>query len=336
MVDRAELGVPEIKTDPRIDIVAYGQNAEDAVLMRVFRGAVEGVYVDAGAGHPTKGSLTKNLHDILGFRGVEIEPIARHADALSRERKNGRVFNVGVGSVNGLADFFECDNWAMSTFDEATMQRHKKMGTVFDTREHPVRKLDVILEQSGFVQPGFELLKLDVEGAETDVLLGFDLEKWRPKVIVAETTNPGSMTRRETTLGAILGKHGYFEVLFDGINSFYLHCESPELLDKLSVAANKNDYHIPLVWWQQLSDQQQQKYPHLQPTTSGGQNHPHRRTIRTFLRKRCWAWVWWDATCSRHYDYDDACARCRSGHWTIANSPRAFGMKRNRRRGRRR
>ena len=41
--------------------------------------------------------------------------------------------------------------------------------------------------------PGeIDLLKIDVEGAEADVLAGNDWRRYRPKVIVAEAIAPGT------------------------------------------------------------------------------------------------------------------------------------------------
>ena len=62
------------------DLIAYAGNFEDVVLMRAFAGHKGGFFVDVGAGDPVSGSLTKNLVDILDWRGVNIEPLPeRHA-----------------------------------------------------------------------------------------------------------------------------------------------------------------------------------------------------------------------------------------------------------------
>jgi Methyltransferase FkbM domain len=49
----------------------------------------------------------------------------------------------------------------------------------------PVRTLDSILEEAGAPEK-FEFLSLDVEGHEIEVLRGFDLARWRPRLILLE------------------------------------------------------------------------------------------------------------------------------------------------------
>ncbi|WP_433382522.1 hypothetical protein [Streptosporangium sp. CA-115845] len=63
------------QSDERFRLVAYGQNAEDVVLTRAFADRRAGFFVDVGAGEPVRGSLTKNLVDRLGRRGVSVEPL---------------------------------------------------------------------------------------------------------------------------------------------------------------------------------------------------------------------------------------------------------------------
>lgn len=51
----------------------------------------------------------------------------------------------------------------------------------------PVLRLDRILEEAGF--PRLDFLSLDVEGYEAEVLRGFTIERWKPKVMAVESLN---------------------------------------------------------------------------------------------------------------------------------------------------
>jgi len=46
------------------------------------------------------------------------------------------------------------------------------------------RRLDRLLEEAGF--PKLDYLTIDVEGWEPQVMAGFTVERWKPKVIVLE------------------------------------------------------------------------------------------------------------------------------------------------------
>lgn len=53
----------------------------------------------------------------------------------------------------------------------------------------PMFRLDRLLEEAGF--PRLDYLTMDVEGYEDEVFQGFTIERWKPKVIVAECWSEG-------------------------------------------------------------------------------------------------------------------------------------------------
>jgi hypothetical protein len=95
----------------------------------------------------------------------------------------------------------------------------------------PVTTLAKLFEGS---PPGsIDFLKIDVEGAEGDVLFGGDWKRFRPKVIVAEAVTP--MTSEPSWQGwePFLIAQGYRFVLFDTLNRFYVAQEHPEIMMRL-------------------------------------------------------------------------------------------------------
>jgi FkbM family methyltransferase len=67
-----------------------------------------------------------------------------------------------------------------------------------------VRTLDRLLEEVGF--PCLDVLTIDVEGYEGEVLLGFTVERWKPKFIVVEDCDGSTLTHK------YLPPPGYSEV----------------------------------------------------------------------------------------------------------------------------
>lgn len=63
----------------------------------------------------------------------------------------------------------------------------------------PVFTLDVLLREVGF--PRLDVLSIDVEGGESDVLDGFDVGWWSPKVIVVEDWHGGRHRERMQSMG---------------------------------------------------------------------------------------------------------------------------------------
>jgi len=245
--------VPVAPAPSPIERIAYAQNAEDIVLMRVFHDVRNGLYVDVGAGDPVEGSVTKNLADALGWRGVDIEPQGPLCDELRKQRPHSRVFECAVGHKGHRPFYRLVDNWGMSTLDEGIAAAHSEAGWKVVKEEIEVSTLDELLE--GIAKPGFELLKIDVEGAEAEVLETFDLNKWMPQVILIEATYPASTKPSHESWETMLESASYSLCLFDGLNRFYVSPRAGERAHALSIPANVFDRYIPLRWWKGLSDE---------------------------------------------------------------------------------
>ncbi len=91
----------------------------------------------------------------------------------------------------------------------------------------PVTTLKELCRQHA--PPAFDFLKVDVEGAEQDVLLNGDWQSYRPKVVVAEALAPYTLAPAWEAWEPFLAKHGYRYVWFDSLNRYYLAEEASEL-----------------------------------------------------------------------------------------------------------
>ncbi len=209
-------------------ILSYAQNMEDVVLAGVFAGDAAtregGVYVDIGGGHAVADNVTFALY-LAGWRGVVVEPQARLAAAYANIRPRDVVVSALVGRAGGEAHFHEVARFhGFSTMVAEHAERAAGFGTHYATRTLPVTTLAALCESQGFGevngQSRIDLLKIDVEGAEADVLAGNDWARFRPRVLCIEAVQPGSM---EAAWGAwepeLLAK-GYRFAHFDGLNRF--------------------------------------------------------------------------------------------------------------------
>lgn len=114
----------------------------------------------------------------------------------------------------------------------------------------PIVTMDDALRTAA-VTPGFELLKVDVEGGEPGVFEAFTIDQWSPRVVVAEVTDPMSPRLADLPWEKALLRHGY-AALFDGLNKFYVHPDEPELQERLSVPANVFDRYVPHHWYSRM------------------------------------------------------------------------------------
>ena len=67
-----------------------------------------------------------------------------------------------------------------------------------------------------------QFCKIDVEGSEKDVLLGFDFQNYRPQVFLIESTLPASQIPSYSSWEYILIDNNYTFVYQYSINRFYV------------------------------------------------------------------------------------------------------------------
>ncbi len=232
-------------------MVSYAQQSEDVILRRLFAGCTEGFYVDVGAGHPVEHSVTKFFYD-HGWRGINIEPQADLCDRLAGARPRDVNLAVAAGAEPGevvLSTF--TSNWGWATTDPQTAKSYGISRSELVVQQVT---LDSVLTRYNPVRVDF--LKIDVEGAEGDVLAGLDLQRWQPTALVIEATKPNSPEYHAPWEVVVL-EAGYTRTMFDGLNNYYVRANDPLAFDLTSVPCNVFDNALPSAWWESLSRQGQ-------------------------------------------------------------------------------
>jgi FkbM family methyltransferase len=238
----------------RVRLVSYADNAEDVLLMRAFHDHPDGFFVDVGAGDPTSGSLVRNLSKILDWTGIHVEPNPDVADRLVAAYPADTVVRSAVGRSREWLTYYSLpDIGGLSTLHPGIASRHAQAGRRVVPMTVPIISLDEVLRKAE-VRPGFELLKIDVEGWEEEVLESARLDHWRPRAVVIEATEPESPRRVGPASERLLRDHGYVLALFDGLNQFFARDDEPVLLARLSVPANVFDRFIPYNWYRLLAE----------------------------------------------------------------------------------
>jgi FkbM family methyltransferase len=208
--------------------LSYSQNLEDYHLSLAFAGQVTGTYIDIGAGHPIADNVSFWFYE-RGWRGVVVEPQSKLVDLYHRLRRRDVAVAGLVGRTCGETDFHVVDRLhGLSAMAENVAQAARAFGVGYQTIRVPVMTLAKLCEQHDLGTIDF--LKIDVEGAEGDVLFGGDWKRFRPKVIVAEAVAP--MTSAPSWQGwePFLIAQRYRFVLFDTLNRFYVAEEHPDII----------------------------------------------------------------------------------------------------------
>jgi FkbM family methyltransferase len=161
------------------------QFGEDRLLFKHFAKKRDGYYVEVGG---CDGVYASNSYffEKIGWHGVLVEPIPEMAEKCRLARPGSQVFccaAVAPGSPEYI-DFEVVPNY--TALSAQHLHRERWQG-----QEPPVEKisvrtmtLDQILEKAQL--PHIDFLTIDVEGQEWEVLQGFTIDRWRPKLVILE------------------------------------------------------------------------------------------------------------------------------------------------------
>ena len=115
----------------------------------------------------------------------------------------------------------------------------------FTVRRTTVRKerLGDILERHAGNRE-IDFLKVDVEGAELQVLESLDLLKHRPKILLVEAVAPLEFHETSAVWQSSLIDNGYRFAGFDGINRFYVRDDQQHLISALEYPLSVLDRYV--------------------------------------------------------------------------------------------
>jgi FkbM family methyltransferase len=175
-------------------VIWYSDNDVDRVLVEVLLprfGIEQGHAVDVGANNGVLNSNTLVLEE-SGWTVLCIEPNPALAEA-------GRALrNLWRQIACGPKDEEEREFWAYSrehptaASSSALVMENGQVPHGYgppssdsDRSMVKVRTLDRVLDEAGF--PKVDLVSIDVEGYEKEVLAGFDIERWKPAILIVES-----------------------------------------------------------------------------------------------------------------------------------------------------
>jgi len=232
-------------------MISYAQNREDVLLARVFPPGIPGFYVDVGASHPVDWSVTKHFYD-RGWRGVNIEPATGSFAELAAARPRDVNLNVGVSDEEGTLTFYEIQPplSGASTFCAAQAEWHRETGLSFAERSVPVTTLAKVCE--AHIDETIDFMSIDVEGFERPALEGADWQRFRPRVVLVEATQPRTTVPTHDQWEPVLLKADYQFAAFDGLNRYYVRAEDAELATALATPVNVLDDYVPYEYSKQI------------------------------------------------------------------------------------
>ena len=196
--------------------LSYAQELEDLILYDALNGVEKGFYIDVGANDPWILSVTKSFYD-LGYCGINIEPLDYEFKQLVEDRPRDINLCVGVGDKDG--ELLLCTMGTGSSVDKTIVDNAIKNGVNATTI--PIFTLTGICDKYLLSNQNIDFCKIDVEGFEKEVLLGFDLTKYRPNIFVIESAEPGTTIPSHEKWEYILLDNDYELAYSYGVNRYY-------------------------------------------------------------------------------------------------------------------
>ncbi len=156
---------------------------ECQLILEAFDFAPEGFFIEVGANDPRQNSLTYIL-ERMGWRGMLIDPLSKCYEKLVKERPRSQSFHcacVRPEQVGKMTLHAPDPSSVVATLEKNVDD--------FDIEYSFTETCDAVTLDSLVSKvkpPRIDFLSMDTEGTELDVLLGFDLTRWKPRLILIE------------------------------------------------------------------------------------------------------------------------------------------------------
>lgn len=183
----------------------FSQDGEDIFLSHYFR--EPGLYVDVGAHHPIRFSVTKRLYD-QGWSGLNIDVVDQKTEKLFRKERQRDFFHSGLVGPRGEKDFWVFDERALNTLEEETARELISSGWSLNSVQRvDIHPLDEVISQY-LAGRSIDFLSIDAEQFDLKVLKTVDLDSWGINHVLVEVGVPAWQIH-ETSIGTYLEDKGF-------------------------------------------------------------------------------------------------------------------------------
>ncbi len=166
----------------------YSYGNEELIVRDFFQDRRDGVFVEIGCAWPIKNSNTYYLEHHLGWGGIGVDGLPDFAPSWKESRPRSVFLNFLVTERSDeLEKFYKVGVWGLSTAEKDLAKDLTVVGEI----QVPGITLDDLLARQGVTELDF--LSIDVEGHQQEVLAGFDVQRWKPKLVCIEDDGPLSV-----------------------------------------------------------------------------------------------------------------------------------------------
>lgn len=225
----ARAALAEAGRKPKMPVQFRSQFGEDLIIWDLLGGQLDGFFIECGAFDGVHLSVTYVL-EALGWKGLLVEGIPQRFEQCRTNRPNSRVVNAALsrrGSPPEATFTVTEDHYGGMLSYLTSSAAHKQAIAQANMKQTKVTvpcttMNELLKDHTGPI----DVAVIDVEGGEIDLLDGFDLHKWKPRVLLLEDNERG----QDPALGNYMATQPYVQVAWVEINRVYVRADETGLI----------------------------------------------------------------------------------------------------------
>lgn len=213
---------------PRLPLLFRSQYGEDLWLWDLLGPQADGFFIEAGAYDGHTYSVSYAL-EAIGWTGLLVEPIPHRARQAQERRPHSRVVNAALSragsageAVFTYAPTHEMLSYLVTTPGHRDTVRQAERGGEREIRVPLTSLNDLLADHAGPI----DVAVFDVEGGELSLLDGFDLDRFRPRVLLIEDGPP----RPASPLLNYMGRFGYTPAAHIALSRVFIRSDETGLI----------------------------------------------------------------------------------------------------------
>ena len=189
----------------------YGEFGEDIFINRVFKNYDKGYYVDIGAYHTFKGSLTYLLHK-KGWNGMNIDISQESISLFKIARPKDININCAISDIDGETYYFQNSEINQQNSLIKSNDNQKKIKVESSTLNKLLKKENIIK---------FDYLNIDTEGNELEILKTINFLEISPLIISIESNSFDLEESNKRKIIDLMKENNYGLINIIGVTMFF-------------------------------------------------------------------------------------------------------------------
>ena len=200
----------------------YSQFQEDLFLQKYFKDINDGFYVDIGCYHPVKYSNTALLYN-KGWSGINLDLNQTSIDLFNIARRRDKNICAAISNKNESTNFYF--DHSLSSINTLNKEFSDFAAKNISFKKHEKKEIktytfDSLINNFYLKLNKIDFLNIDAEAHDFEVLEGFNLKKFKPKLICVELYD-NKIEIVEKKFVNFLSKYRYSLINKIGPNGFF-------------------------------------------------------------------------------------------------------------------